>query len=118
MKLITEAQTEQLLANGRAAREAARADREIDPKPIVKLFTPDAYAAWLLTEIDPIDSDCAYGLCDPGHGRPDIGYVSLRDLEGGHGKLKYRVVSDLNFVADKPLSAYASVAYIRGLIIT
>jgi hypothetical protein len=82
MKLITEAQTEQLLANGRAAREAARADREIDPKPIVKLFTPDAYAAWLLTEIDPIDSDCAYGLCDPGHGRPEIADVQGQLLSG------------------------------------
>ena len=118
MKLITEVQTEQLLANGRAARQAARADREIDPKPIVKLFTPDAYAAWLLTEIDPIDSDCAYGLCDPGHGRPDIGYVSLRELEDVRDNLGLHVERDLNFVADKPLSAYVEVAYRRGLIVT
>jgi hypothetical protein len=35
-----------------------------------------------------------------------------------HGKREYPVVRDLRFVADKPLSAYAKVAYARGLIIT
>jgi Protein of unknown function (DUF2958) len=73
MKLITETQHTELLANGYAAREAGRAGLDIDPKPVVKLFTPDAYATWLLTEIDPTDSDRAFGLCDPGHGHPELG---------------------------------------------
>jgi hypothetical protein len=38
--------------------------------------------------------------------------MSLRD------KFGLRVERDLNFVADKPLSAYVEVAYRRGLIIT
>ena len=118
MKLITTEQHTQLLANGRAALEAARVDREIDPKPVVKLFTPGGYARYLLTEIDPIDSDRAYGLCDLGHGRPDLGYVSLRALEDVRDQVGLRVERDLNFVADKPLSIYAEVAYTRGLIIT
>jgi Protein of unknown function (DUF2958) len=118
MKLITTEQHTQLLANGCAALEAARADREIDPTPVVKLFTPGGYARYLLTEIDPIDSDRAYGLCDLGMGHPELGYVSLRELEDVRDKLGLRVERDLNFVADKPLSAYAAVAYMRGLIIT
>jgi hypothetical protein len=118
MKLITTEQHTQLLANGRAAREAARADREIDPKPVVKLFTPGGWARWLLTEIDPIDSDRAFGLCDLGMGHPELGYVSLRELEGVRDKLGLRVERDLHFVADKPLSVYADVARTRGLIVT
>jgi Protein of unknown function (DUF2958) len=50
---------ERLLANG--ARSAARED--IDPVPVVKLFTPDASATWLLTELDPDNPILAFGLC-------------------------------------------------------
>jgi hypothetical protein len=40
MTLITQAQTEQLLANGRAQRAAIdRQDQALDFKPVVKLFT-------------------------------------------------------------------------------
>jgi hypothetical protein len=39
----------------------------------VKLFTPDAGATWLLTEIDPHDQDRGFGLCDPR-------VVSIEDL--------------------------------------
>ena len=35
-----------------------------------------------------------------------------------HGKIKFTVVADSRFVADKPLSAYADVADARGLILT
>lgn len=43
--LITNELYTRLLANG--ARSAAGED--IDPRPVVKLFTPDAGATWLLT---------------------------------------------------------------------
>jgi hypothetical protein len=118
MKLITTEQQTQLLANGWLARLASRAGSDFDPQPVVKLFSAGACSRWLLTEIDPIDSDRAYGLCDVGDGRPELGYVSLRELEDLRGKRRDPVVRDLRFVADKPLSAYAEVAYTRGLIIT
>jgi len=118
MKLITTEQHTQLLANGVAAREAARAGLEFNPKPVVKLFTPHWYARWLLTEIDPDYTQRAYGLCDLGDGRPHLGYICLRDLDDVHGKIKFTVAADPHFVADKPLSAYAEVAYTRGLIVT
>ncbi len=41
MELITKAQTEQLLANGRAQRAAIDQDAgALDFEPVVKLFTP------------------------------------------------------------------------------
>ncbi len=38
-----------------------------DPQPLVKLFTPDAGATWLLTEIDPDAPSMAFGLCGAPH---------------------------------------------------
>jgi Protein of unknown function (DUF2958) len=118
MKLISDTQHTELLANGRAARDAADAGLDFDPKPVVKLFTPHWYARWLLTEIDPQYPQHAYGLCDSGDGLPYIGYVCLLDLEDVHGKFKFTVTPDPRFVADYPLSVYANVAYTRGLIVT
>lgn len=40
-------------------------DEAQDPHPLIKLFTPDAGATWLLTEVDPDDPDRAFGLCGP-----------------------------------------------------
>ena len=61
MILLTEEQRGQMLAHG-----AARARGEtIDPWPVVKLYTLDAGAAWLLVALDA-DGDKAYGLCDAG----------------------------------------------------
>ena len=117
MKLITNEQQDQLLANGRAVLDAIRAGIAVDPAPIVKLHTPDGFAVWLLTELNPHGGDCAYGLCDLGYGRPARGYVLLHDLEKPQGPYNHRVVCDVHFVATKRLSAYADIAYTRGLII-
>ena len=57
MDLLTPELRERLLANGRAQAAVRGTDREIDFAPVVKLFTPDAGATWLLTEIEPDDPD-------------------------------------------------------------
>lgn len=44
MKLFTQAQYAQLLANGRKQQEAMAKNEDFDPKPVIKLFTPDAAA--------------------------------------------------------------------------
>jgi len=88
-----------------------------DPPPVVKLFTPDATATWLISEIDPDDPDRLFGLCDLGLGCPELGYVSLAGLSELKGPLKLPVERDLHFAADKPLSAYAAEARARGRII-
>ena len=84
--LITDEQRIVLLANGRESLE----NPDFDPAPVVKLFTPDAGATWLLTEIDPDDHDHAFGLCDLGLGMPEIGWVSLGELAIVRGGLGLR----------------------------
>lgn len=113
MALITKRQREELLANG----ALSAAGKEIDPFPVVKLFTPDANATWLLTEIDPFDEDRAFGLCDLGLGCPELGYASLSEIMQVRGKYGLPVERDLWFRATKPISEYARDAVIAGRII-
>lgn len=90
---------------------------ERDHKPVVKLFTPDAAATWLLTECDPDEPDRLFGLCDLGLGCPELGFVSLEEIVNIRGRLGLPVERDLHFVADKPLSEYAESARSAGRII-
>jgi len=60
----------------------------------------------------------AFGLCDLGLGCPELGYVSLLELRTVRGKLGLPIERDLHFEADKPISAYADEARIRGHICT
>ncbi|MFZ5680205.1 MAG: DUF2958 domain-containing protein [Pseudomonadota bacterium] len=87
-----------------------------DHPPVVKLFTPDGSATWLLSESDPDDPDRLFGLCDLGFGSPELGYVSLAEITAARGKLGLPVERDQYFVADKPLSAYADEARAAGRI--
>jgi hypothetical protein len=112
MKLLTEEQRAQMLANGR--ENAVTGDK--DHFPVVKLFTPDAGATWLLTELYHDDPDIAFGLCDLGLGFPELGTVRLSELAELRGKLGLPVERDLHFTATKPLSAYADEATQRECI--
>ena len=114
MKLITTAQREQMLTNGRLTAQG----KTIDPHPVVKLFTPDGAATWLLTELDPGAPDIAFGLCDLGMGSPELGYVSLAELASVRGRFGLAVERDLHFQADKPLSAYTAAAVKAEAILT
>jgi hypothetical protein len=118
MRLLTQAQREQMLANGREQAAAQRRDESIDFKPVVKLFTPDAAATWLLTELDPADPDIAFGLCDLGLGFPELGSVWLSELEEVRGPLGLPIERDLSFHATKTLSEYADEAHCAGRIVT
>ena len=89
---------------------------EKDHEPVLKLFTPDGKATWLLTESDPDDPDRLFGLCDLGLGSPEIGYASLAELTALRGLLGLPIERDLHFIADKPLSAYAEEARLKGRI--
>ena len=114
MNLITETLRAQLLANGRQSLD----NDDFDPPPVLKLFTPDAVATWLLTEIDPDDQDRAFGLCDLGHGFPELGYVSLSELQSVRRRLGLAVERDLHFVATKTIGAYAREARLAERIVT
>ena len=111
MNLLTSAQRDQLLANGRSQRAALDAGfKALDFQPVVKLFTPDAGCTWLLTELTPEEPHLAFGLCDLGLGEPELGYVSLIELQSIHGKLGLPLERDLSFEADKTISTYAEEA--------
>ncbi|CAJ0797088.1 DUF2958 domain-containing protein [Ralstonia holmesii] len=111
--LITDNQRTQLLANG----QASATGQTIDPMPVVRLFTPDAHATWLLTELDPADGDTAFGLCDVGIGMPELGHVKLSELASIVGPLKQPVMRDLYFRPTRTLSDYARLAHLNGSII-
>jgi Protein of unknown function (DUF2958) len=118
MKLLTANIREKLLRNGRVRQQRDEAgEAEPDFVPVVKLFSPDAGFTWLLTEIDPDDPDIAFGLCDLGLGHPELGSVSLSELEAVRGKLNLPVERDLYFTATKTLSAYADEAVAHGAIV-
>ena len=110
--LIPPGLRDQLLTNGAQSRRTP----DFDPAPVVKLFTPDAAATWLLTELDPDDPDTAFGLCDLGLGSPELGYVSLTELGAVRGGLGLPIERDLHFRPDKPSSAYAAAAQSSGRI--
>lgn len=109
MSLIPESLRSQLLANG----ERSAAGDSQDPLPVVKLFTPDANATWLLTELDPGDPDLAFGLCDLGLGCPELGYVRLSELETVRGPLGLKIERDYHFTAGHTVSDYAADARVH-----
>ena len=110
---ITDGERAQLLANG----EARAAGQAVDPLPVVKLFTPDAHATWLLAALDPVDGDTAWGLCDVGIGMPELGTVRLSDLTSIVGPLNRPVLRDRHFQPVRPLSEYTRLAKLNGSIL-
>lgn len=106
MKLITKAQMVKLCKNGKSGQE--------DHKPVVKLFTPWTGCTWLLSE--KVDEDRFFGLCDLGHGYPELGYVSLKELEGIRGPAGIKIERDMYFQPVKRLSEYAKEAKSEGRI--
>jgi hypothetical protein len=121
-KILTNALRAKLLENGQAQRAAIRNGSDdpqpIDPYPVVKLFTPDAGATWLLTELDPEDDDMAFGLCDLGLGEPELGYVRISELQTLRGPLRLPVERDMHFEASRPISVSFQEACRAGRIVT
>jgi hypothetical protein len=115
MKLLTDDLRQRLLANGAG-------DREMDHVPLVKFFDPCGMATWIISEMMPAEEeagepDILFGLCDLGLGTPELGYVSLTELEGIKGRLGLGIERDLYFQARLPLSVYARAAQDRGRIV-
>lgn len=112
-QLITEDERRLLLEHG----QARAADRAIDPLPVVRLFTPDAHAIWLLASLDPADGDTAFGIMDVGIGIPELGRIKLSDLASIVGPNKQPVMRDRYFRAVRRLSEYLRLAQENGSIV-
>jgi hypothetical protein len=108
MPLVPDAVRIKLLANGAAAHET-------DHVPVVKLFNPCGAATWIITEMMP-DGDTLFGLADLGFGCPELGYVSLAEIESVKGPLGIGIERDLYFAPRFPLSVYAEAARSAGRI--
>lgn len=118
MELLPQSILDQLAANGRANQDRIGAGEDtIDHHPVVKLFTPDGGATWLLSETDPEDADIAFGICDLGLRYPELGSVRLSVLKAHRGRLGLPIERDVHFEASAPLSTYAERARQAGGII-
>ena len=83
MKLILEGQKKKLKANW------PRNGKEL---PVVKIFNPTGSATWLIHSMNPHDEDTLFGLSDLGFGFPELGYVSLSELQ--EVRPKVRIIID------------------------
>jgi hypothetical protein len=115
MNLMPDDIRARLLANGAVPQET-------DHLPIVKYFDPCGAATWIITELMPAEAegaepDLLFGLCDLGMGCPELGYVSLSELQSVRGRLGLGIERDLYFKARYPLSVYARAADRRGRIV-
>ena len=109
MQLITPELRDQLIANGKR--------RDDDHVPVVKFFNPVGAATWLVTEMDPEDNDYLFGLADLGMGFPELGGISLSELQGYRGPLGLGIERDLYFKPRYPISVYASAARMAERIV-
>ena len=113
MKLLTTTHRTRLLKEG----EKAAADPRHDLFPVVKLFSPDAGATWLLAWIQPESPDIAFGLCDLGIGCPELGMVRLSEVAEMRGSLGQCVQRDRFWKATQRLSNYTIAAERAGRIV-
>jgi len=67
----------------------------LDFKPVAKLFDPTGASTWLLSEILLDNPDVTLGLCDLGMGEPELGRVSLSELEACRGRFGAKIERDL-----------------------
>ena len=112
MKLILEEHKKKLKANWR---------RRGQEPPVVKIFNPTGSATWLIHSMNPHDEDTLFGLCDLGFGFPELGYVSLSELQEVRPKVRIIIGGrtlampiflerDRHFRPTHSLAAYAKAA--------
>lgn len=84
-------------------------DETEDHFPLVKLFCPWGAGTWLITAMSD-DEELLFGLCDLGMGFPEMGYVSLSELQSVKGPFHLTIERDLHFTAKASLMVYAEAA--------
>ena len=104
-RLFTKRELTRLNRQWLALEEARRHGGEFDPKPVVKWFTPDAAATWLVAAVDH-DQRIAFGVCDLGLGFVETGEIDLGELKSVRGRLGLPVERDRWFKPNKTISGY------------
>lgn len=113
MITITDIDRQQLLKNG----QEAKAVKNFDPRPVLKLFAPWSNMTWLISEMSPDDNNVLFGLADLGNGAPEVGVILLSDLSSMEGPGGLNVEADRLFTPTATLNQYASEASLAGKII-
>ena len=118
--LVPQALRKQLRQNSR---------KSIDIPPALKIFSPVGAATWLIHSQEPGgDPDILFGLCDLGMGFPELGSVSLQELQElevparlvindrEEVTFRMRLERDLHFRPRHSLEVYAEAALEAGQI--
>jgi len=92
MQLLTKALHDKLLKNNNI-------EDQLKLKPVVKFFNPVGNGTWYLTSMDK--DGIGFGLCDLGF--PELGYVSIKELQDVHVGFGLGIERDLHWKADKTL---------------
>jgi hypothetical protein len=109
MKLLTKEIEKKLRANEVIARETGESG-----EPVVKWFNPTGAGTWLISDMDE-DGRC-FGLCDLGMGTPELGSVSIKELEDIRLPFGLGIERDIHWEANKSLMDYANDAREYGYI--
>ena len=91
--------------------------RKKEAKALLEIVNPTGSGTWLISEIED-DGDTMFGLCDLGHGSPELGYVSLKELESLKLPFGLSIERDISFTPDKSLGEYADEARSNRYIIS
>jgi hypothetical protein len=109
MKLLTKAIETKLRANEVIASRTGESG-----KPVVKFFNPCGAGTWLISDMDE-DGVC-FGLCDLGMGCPELGTVSIHELQSTRLMFGLGIERDIHWEAKKTLGDYAEEARQLGYI--
>ena len=116
MMLITKAINAKLVANYTAHCEAEAKGHSAEVSPPLKLFNPSGAATWLISERDTSEPDQLFGLCDLGFGSPELGWVSLSELEAVKGPFGLGIERDRWFEPKMTMGEYTAAAKDAGRI--
>lgn len=103
-KIITKDLQKELIANYELSQQGFN---RLDMVPVVRLFTPDSNATWVIVSGEECDRDLImFGWCDLGLGSPEFGCVSRNELQAVRGSLGLPVERDAYFQTDLRLEDY------------
>ncbi|PKK37460.1 hypothetical protein BWI96_06215 [Siphonobacter sp. SORGH_AS_0500] len=103
-ELLSKDLKEQMLINSQDHLDG----NDVDRIPMIQLLTRFGRATWILTELNPRDS--AFGLYDLGLGSPELGYVSISEIESVTNLGMLAIEIDTHFKSEYPLSVYTEAA--------
>lgn len=104
-KLMTYDQIRRLKRQWAELEDARSRGASYDPKPVLKLFTPDAGATWLLAGLSQ-DERTGWGAVDLGLGFVEVGEIDMAELNTLRGRLGLPVERDRWFTPSATLSVY------------